>query len=110
MRFFTMKDISARVLFSLDSVTSFWQECLYVIVCYCGLLQRDMLSQQAWLHMACGALTYNSPSCLSAVVWPTFIRTNTVVCFVLHFHKNAINKWQRSGSWSFLVIVIVLIE
>lgn len=69
-----------------------------------------MLSRQARLHMACGALTYNSPSCLSAVVWPTFIKTNTAICFVLHFHENGINKWQREeeeemgvgggGSWS----------
>lgn len=57
-----------------------------------------MLSRQARLHMACGALTYNSPSCLSAVVWPTFIKTNTAICFVLHFHENGINKWQGGGQ------------
>lgn len=72
---------------------------MFVCYCvYCGLLHRVMLSRQARLHMACGALTYNSPSCLSAVVWPTFIKTNTAICFVLHFHENGINKWQGGGQ------------
>lgn len=80
-------------LCSLDNVTSSWQGCVFVIVC---IVASDMVScsRQARLHMACGALTYNSPSCLSAVVWPTFIKTNTDICFVLPLRENGINKCQ----------------
>lgn len=80
-----------------------------MLLCLLWLIQCVMLSQQARLHMACGALTYNSPSCLSAVVWPTFIKTNTAICFVLHFYENE-KKMAARGTTGrcFLIIIIVI--
>ena len=57
-----------------------------------------MLLCLLWLTTSChallsGTVTHGlwrpdlqlSPSCLSAVVWPTFIRTNTAICFCVAF-------------------------
>lgn len=84
-----------------------------MLLCLLWLIQCVMLSQQARLHMAWGALTYNSPSCLSAVVWPTFIKTNTAICFVLHFHENGKkhtkNKTALGGRVCVCVFLIVVV-
>lgn len=81
-----------------------------MLLCLLWLIQCVMLSQQARLHMACGALTYNSPSCLSAVVWPTFIKTNTAICFVLHFHENEKKNHTKTKTGGGIVVVAERIE
>lgn len=123
LRFWKAHFIHAFVVFwfSLDIVTSFWQRCSHVIVSLAGSLRGGvMLSRQARLHTACGGLTYNIsspyaphprlpppyPSCLSAVVWPTFIKTNTAICFVVAFPWKWNKQMAEEGgdSWSFLFL------